>query len=319
MQSQNLVKRGILVANSLLSASENKRNFRETVAAMLSPSYLKAPPYFLFESGEQWTVTVWLHWCQAHCIRQEFSPICLSLSQYYLAYFILAAETAVMVQAQTTQKNNNMLGNICLHTPRACASWKNSIHQLLTRYTACVKKWSSYPDFCLNLHPGLLWQSRLIWTGTSFTELSDAALKKVELPFSFLGSLSSFIVFYQSSAFLSLINVTQNFMKRNSTLHPSCFLSQEIHTCFELRKKIKHKTVDCFPVNTSTEQVKWWLNFHIKCDVNLSLYLEIFNQIWSGFYSSSWFCKLCYKFQRDYIANIFTGFAWANRPRCHNV
>lgn len=128
MQSQNLVKQGILVAdNSLLSAGKNKRNFRKaeiSVAAMLSPSYLKAPPYFVFESGEQWTVTVRLHWCQAHCIRQEFSPICLSLSQYYLAYFILAAETAVMVQAQTTQKNN-MLGNICLHTPRACARWKN--------------------------------------------------------------------------------------------------------------------------------------------------------------------------------------------------
>lgn len=125
MQSQNLVKQGILMAdNSLFSAGENKRNFRKAVAAMLSPSYLKTPPYFVFESGEQWTVTVWLHWCQAHCIRQEFSPICLSLSQDYLAYFILAAEPAVMVQAQTTQKNN-MLGNICLHTPRACASWKN--------------------------------------------------------------------------------------------------------------------------------------------------------------------------------------------------
>lgn len=125
MHSQNLVKQGILMAdNSLLSPGENKSNFMKAVAALLSPSYLKAPPYFVFESGEQWTVTVWLHRCQVHCIRQEFSPIRLSLSQYYLAYFILAAETAVTVQAQTTQKNN-MLGNMCLHTRRACASWKN--------------------------------------------------------------------------------------------------------------------------------------------------------------------------------------------------
>lgn len=58
--------------------------------------------------------------------------------------------------------------------PRSlCQLEKQSIHQLLTRYTVLVEKRSCRPGFCLNLHPGLLWHSRLIWIGTSFAERSD--------------------------------------------------------------------------------------------------------------------------------------------------
>lgn len=74
--------------------------------------------------------------------------------------------------------------------PRSlCQLEKQSIHQLLTRYTALVKKRSCHPGFCLNSHPGLLWHSRLIWIGTSFAELSDAALQKMGLFFFYKAGL----------------------------------------------------------------------------------------------------------------------------------
>lgn len=98
-------------------------------------------------------------------------------------------------------------------------------------------------------------------------------------------------------------------------------LAFSVKKCIHAFSWGKIKTQKCwlFPVNRSIEQVKKLVNFHIRCDVNLCLYLQNFNQIWSGFYSSSWFCKFCCKFQRGYIANIFSGFAWANRLRYHNV
>lgn len=119
--------------------------------------------------------------------------------------------------------------------PRASASWKNgAIHQLLTRYTTLVKKWSSHPGFCFNLHSGLLWYSRLIWIGTSFAELCDAALKKDGTFFFFFFLQRLWSSLRKSSLLLRcFFSVSYLFMRRDPTLHPSCFLCQEIHTSFE--------------------------------------------------------------------------------------
>lgn len=91
-----------------------------------------------------------------------------------------------MVQAQTELEEQHAWKYVPAYPWSVCQLEKQNIHQLLTRYTALVKKRSCHPGFCLNLHPGLLWHSRLIWIGTSFTELCDTVLKKMGLFFFFL-------------------------------------------------------------------------------------------------------------------------------------
>lgn len=102
-----------------------------------------------------------------------------------------------MVQAQTELEEQHAWKYVPAYPWSLCQLEKQNIHQLLTRYTALVKKRSCHPGFCLDLHPGLLWHSRSIWIGTSITELCDAVLKKTALFFLLFfwgGRLCSFLL-----------------------------------------------------------------------------------------------------------------------------
>lgn len=134
-----------------------------------------------------------------------------------------------------------------------CQLEKQSIHQLLTRYTAHVKKWSCYPDSCLNIHPGLLWHSRLIWIGTSFAELSDAALKKMGLSFWFFRKAQVFHGFLSKQCFSVSYLCTPKLHEKKFNIAPF-LLSQSRNTyMLWVGEKFKHRTVECFPFNTSIE------------------------------------------------------------------
>lgn len=139
--------------------------------------------------------------------------------------------------------------------PRSlCQLEKQSIHRLLTRYTALVKKRSCHPGFCLNLHPGLLWHSRLIWIGTSFADLSDAALKKMGLFFlaklgPFIGNPSLLSKWCYPVSYLC----TPKLPKKGSNI--ASFLLSLSRNTYKLPvgEKFKHRVADCFPVDTDVQ------------------------------------------------------------------
>lgn len=150
-------------------------------AAIPSPSYLKAPSIFC----------VW-KWrtMNCHCVTPLMASALyqagiwsnLSVPQpVLLGIFYFGCRDRGYGPSTNNSEKQHAWKYVPAYPGSLCQLEKQSIHQLLTRYTALVKKRSCHPGFCLNLHPGLLWHSRLIWIGTSFAELSDAALKKMGL------------------------------------------------------------------------------------------------------------------------------------------
>lgn len=258
MWSQNLVKWGILTADdSLLPPGENRDNFMKAGAAMPSPFYPKAPSIFC----------VW-KWrtMNCYCVTRLMSSalyeagICSnpSVSQpILLGVFYFGCLDCSYGPSTNNSVEQHAWKYVPAYPRSLCQLEKQSIHQLLTRYTALVKKTKLPSRFLFEFTPwpivalqvNLDWHllCRALWCSSA----NDGAFIFIRLG-SFIGNPNLLSKWCFSVSYLHTPKL------QGKRFNITSLLLSLARNTYKLRvgEKFKCRIANCFPVNTRAERIK---------------------------------------------------------------